>query len=102
MNPQTLDVGAVFTNTFNAWKRMAVPVTVLTAVMVLPFSLLAAFLKPAFQQLSPGSEPSAEMMGELLGMLPMVAVWLGVVLLQVVATQESAPSAEPGVQGVQP
>ena len=87
MNPQTLDVGAVLANTFNAWKRMAGPVTVLTAVMVLPFSVLSAFLKPEFQHLSASGEPPAEILAQALGLLPMLAVWLGVVLLQVVATQ---------------
>lgn len=86
MNPKTLDVGAVFNNTLQSWKRMAGPVTGLTAVMVLPFSLLSAFFKPTFHHVSSGAEP-AEVLGDLLSMAPMVALWMGFMLLQIVAQQ---------------
>jgi hypothetical protein len=80
MNTQTLDVGAVFSRSLESWKRMAGPVTGLTAVMVLPFSLLALFFRP-----SSGVNLAAP--GELLEYGTQTLFFLGLAAAQFVAQQ---------------
>lgn len=79
MNNPTLDVGDVFKRTFDSWKAMAVPVTGLTAVMVLPFALLNLFFRP------PSTQPSTP--DEAMEFAVQVLILVGLAVVQFVVQQ---------------